>query len=525
MTQEGERMDRRGVARMRPLPGRLAPWLVFLAVAACSSEGTRPKDEAVPGRVTDLQVADVDDTTVTLAWTAPGDDGGAGIAAEYEIRWLNTPFSEPDWVSGTVVGPAPAPVAGGEPQSARVRGVPPGQLRFFALRTRDDAGNWSLVSNTVSAQTGAPVCRLEPDTLDFGAGPPGFPFDRTFVIRNLGGGTLRGTIAPGCSPFTVTTGGLVALRAGGSLTVTVRFLPSGEGVFDCELPTGTVCGAVVCRGRGLVSTTEMIAIPVGGGETFRMGSPPDEAGRDPVDERRHEVRLTRSFRVAEREVTQAEWYAVMEWNESAHGGADRPVEQITWFDALEYCNRLSERAGRQPVYDMGEVTRDGNHIVSAQVVWAAARDGYRLLTEAEWEYVCRAGSEGAFYAGGITRLACTPLDPVLDPIGWYCGNSPDGTRPTRTRAPNAAGLYDTHGNVFEWCWDWYDPEYGLEFPDPPEEPPPAVNPYGPDAGSSRLCRGGSWAVNPQNCRSAYRLYHLPGNAYPDVGLRVVRPLE
>ena len=163
-------------------------WIVFSIVVlfgllpGCSDEGTPPSDATGPGRVSDLTVADVDDSTVTLAWTAPGDDGTAGTVASYEIRWLDSPVTEPDWSAGTSVGPVPEPTPAGTRQTARVRGVPPGRRRYLALKARDDAGNESFHSNVVDAQTGAPVCHLEADTLDFGRTPVGLAFDLTLRL-------------------------------------------------------------------------------------------------------------------------------------------------------------------------------------------------------------------------------------------------------------------------------------------------------------------------------------------------------
>jgi len=511
-------------------PSRAAATAVLLLIAAaagCGTEGTRPRDTLTPARVTDLRVTAVDDSMVSLAWTAPGDDGQTGTAAAYEIRWLNSPFTEPDWVSGTTIGPPPVPVAAGEEQTARVGPVPGGVERHLALRARDEAGNWSLVSNDVTATTGAPFCALLPDSLDFGRTPAGSSFDLDFILRNAGGGTLRGTIEEDCGAFSLAAGeGEFALRSGEERTVTVRFAPTAEEEYACVVRTGTGCAEVVLRGRGGLGPVSLLPVLVDS-TRFLMGSPEGELGRDAEDERRHEVVLVRSLWVAAREVTQREWLAEMGWNESATPGADRPVDTITWFDAIEYCNRLSAREGLAPAYSMGEISREGNHIVGAEVIPERTRNGYRLPTEAEWEYLCRAESATAFFAGEISELRCLPLDPVLDAIGWYCGNAsvPEGSRPVAEKPANDFGLRDTHGNVFEWCWDWYDPEYGLDFPPGGGSPDAAVDPWGPGAGGHRVCRGGSWLVNPQNCRSAYRHYLPPGRQAPDVGLRVVRALD
>ena len=237
--------------------------------------------------------------------------------------------------------------------------------------------------------------------------------------------------------------------------------------------------------------------------TFNMGSPEDEPGRS-SSEARHEVTLTQGFFLAETEVTQAEWVSVMGDNPSHYAGCeDCPVENVTWKDAVDYCNRLSAQDGLEPAYRV-----DGE-----DVMWDEAKDGYRLPTEAEWEYACRAGSSTPFYSGEITNFLCYPLDSNLDQIGWYCGNtSPAGTRSVGQESPNAWGLYDTNGNVWEWGWDWYG-----DYP-----PGPAIDPRGPEAGSTRCLRGGGWLAQARNCRSASRGRADPDFYHQSYGFRLTR---
>jgi formylglycine-generating enzyme required for sulfatase activity len=504
---------------------RFIPLFALLALVACSNQGTRPKDEVIPGRVTDLKVVDIGDSTVTLAWTAPGDDGAAGKAEAYEVRWLNRPIVEVyDWTEGTVVGPLPVPGVVGTRETAVLLGIPGGDWRYFGLKSRDEAGNWSIISNNDKrAWLGAPAYRAVPDTLDFGDVPVGQSFEREFVLHNDGGGTLRGSVSADCSSFALVSGGAtVALRHGENQTVVVRFTPRAEGDASCRIEVGGPFRPVGCVGRGvLLLPISMIAIETG--PVFSMGSPVTEVGRDPADERSHPVRLTRSFLAGAHEVTQAEWFAIMGWNDSAFPGGDRPVERITWFDALEFCNRMSARDSLTAVYDIGGRSTEGSRIVHAEVVTHWANNGYRLPTEAEWEFACRAGSTAATFRGETAELACRPLDPVLDPVGWYCGNSEDATHQVGLREDNPWGLGDILGNVFEWTWDRYDATYGLDFPPLPAEPDSVVSdPVGSSTGDSRVCRGGSWLVTPRECRSAFRFYHPPGSFYSDVGLRIVR---
>ena len=222
--------------------------------------------------------------------------------------------------------------------------------------------------------------------------------------------------------------------------------------------------------------------------TFTMGSPPDEYGRDDL-ERQHQVTLTKGFYLQTTEVTQKQWKAIMGENPSyfLNCGEDCPVEQVSWHDVQEFIKRLNQR----------EKTRK-----------------YRLPTEAEWEYACRAGSKTAFTNGGITKASCG-YNPYLDAVGWYYRNSEKGPHPVALKKPNAWGLYDMHGNVWEWCQDWAN-KYPFH---------PVTDPVGPPTGLARIRRGGSWSHYPLFCRSAYRSWSDPDNKTPDMGFRLVRSLE
>jgi formylglycine-generating enzyme required for sulfatase activity len=197
-------------------------------------------------------------------------------------------------------------------------------------------------------------------------------------------------------------------------------------------------------------------------------------------------------------------------NPSSFTGPNLPVETITWFDAVQYCNAHSIVDGLTPAYTMTDATYDGDHISSATVTWNQAANGWRLLTEAEWEYACRAGSTAAFCNGGISQCHCES-EPTLTQVGWFCGNSGDTTHDVGTRSPNAWGLYDMHGNVWELCWDRYEYYGGSE-----------TDPTGPPSGSLGVIRGGSWSNDAPGCRSAVRSYVPPGSRYFNLGLRLAR---
>jgi formylglycine-generating enzyme required for sulfatase activity len=242
-----------------------------------------------------------------------------------------------------------------------------------------------------------------------------------------------------------------------------------------------------------------------------MGSPLDEPGRF-EEETQHQVILTKTVYVSICEVTQSEWLAVMGWNESTFPGENRPVEQVTWYDAVSYCNERSAAEGLAAAYTITEPVYQWYHLMSATVAWNPAATGYRLLTEAEWEHACRAESATAFSNGGISDTSCTPVDPRLDQIGWYCGNAAGTTHDVGEKAANAWGLKEMHGNVWEWCWDYWEASYDGD----------AIDPTGPATGSDRVMRGGGWSADARRCRSAHRAGGNPDGLYSGLGLRVCR---
>ncbi len=273
-------------------------------------------------------------------------------------------------------------------------------------------------------------------------------------------------------------------------------------VAEGEVKTVTV--ALGAGAGGIVKGAlriEMVEIPAG---RFTMGSPDSEEGRG-NDEKQHEVVISRPFLAAKHEVTQGLWSAVMGSNPSHFDkcGDDCPVEYVSWYDAVKFCNRLSESEGLTPAY----------RISGEKVTWNKSAKGYRLPTEAEWEYACRAGTASAFYTGEITEKKCGHA-PALDRAGWYCGNAGSKTHPVGQKAANAWGLYDMHGNVWEWCWDWYGDYPGERVTDPD----------GPSSGSVRVSRGGSWGYGARICRSANRAGRDPGRRYSyyDFGFRLFR---
>ena len=232
---------------------------------------------------------------------------------------------------------------------------------------------------------------------------------------------------------------------------------------------------------------EMVSIEPG---EFWMGSPSGEEGRFD-DETRHKVRLTRAFHTGATEVTQGLYEAVMGENPSLFKGPDRPVEQVSWFDAVAFCNELSKQEGMRPAY----------RVQGESVTWDRDADGYRLPTEAEWEYAARGGEEHV-YSGSNDPKA----------VGWYPSNSGRGTHEVGGKLANSYGLYDMSSNVWEWAWDCYG-----DYPSGT-----VTDPTGPSTGSSRVLRGGSWLSDARGVRVARRVNRAPGYRNNTLGFRLVR---
>jgi formylglycine-generating enzyme required for sulfatase activity len=227
--------------------------------------------------------------------------------------------------------------------------------------------------------------------------------------------------------------------------------------------------------------------------SFTMGSPASEAGRY-ENETQHQVTLTHDFYLQSTEVTQTAYQALMGSNPSYSSGCGRscPVEQVSWYDAIAYANALSESMGLRACYGTDGAVLGGGSVYDCE--------GYRLPTEAEWEYAARAGSAQARY-GDLSRVA------------WFNdnGNVPE---PVGQLQPNAWGLYDMLGNVWEWTHDWYAADYG-------NGNSTVTNPVGASSGSYRVNRGG-WSTEAARVRAAYRNYYEPSVRYNISGFRLAR---
>ena len=243
--------------------------------------------------------------------------------------------------------------------------------------------------------------------------------------------------------------------------------------------------------------------------SFKMGSPDDEDNHQSDEGPVHKVRISRSFLLKTTEVTQGEWRSLMGNNPSDFSdcGDDCPVEKVNWWESLAYCNALSRSKELEECYDLSGCSnkKPGEDMECESVKFIGLGcKGYRLPTEAEWEYAARAESTGKYYADN------------MDDIAWHYGNSDDKTHPVGQKSPNKWGLYDVTGNVYEWTWDWHDSDYYSSSP--------KVDPLGAKTGRFRVLRGGSCNYRAEYCRLAGRGRGAPG-IRRDVGLRPARSLD
>jgi formylglycine-generating enzyme required for sulfatase activity len=236
------------------------------------------------------------------------------------------------------------------------------------------------------------------------------------------------------------------------------------------------------------------------GGTFTMGSPSNEPERE-GDELQHRVTLS-AFYMGKNEVTQAEYQSVMGTNPSNFKGSNLPVEQVSWYDAVDYCNRLSQQDSLTPAYTISGTNISCN--------WNA--NGYRLPTEAEWEYACRAGTTTPFSTGNNITTSQANYDGNYPYNNNAKGIYRDKTTTVGSFEPNLWGLFDMHGNVWEWCWDWIDSySSGAQ-----------TNPRGPVSGTLRVVRGAGWTDYARNLRSANRGDNPPSDSGSMIGFRIVR---
>ena len=327
------------------------------------------------------------------------------------------------------------------------------------------------------------------------------------LVPGCGGGNKENTPTP-----TLTLTPIPTAASTATATPTHTVVPTATPI---ATTTATATPAFTPTPSVSPSGIEMVSIT---GGTFSMGSGDSSSYEKPV----HSVTLS-PFSMSRYEITYAQWVKVRDWGQShgysfnmpgAMGGGDvgkqdenHPVTYIKWYDAVLWCNALSEMEGRTPCYytsaSQSTVYRSGiTAIQNDWVKWNA--NGYRLPTEAEWEYACRAGTTTDYsFGNSISGKDANYRD---------SGDSYDnGTTPVGNYAANSWGLYDMHGNVWEWCWDWYG-SYDSGA---------ANNPKGPYSGSNRVPRGGGWNEYLEPLRSADRIYLHPASEDFILGFRPV----
>jgi len=488
-------------------------------------------DVTAPGAVEDLVVAAVTDAMATLEWSAPGNDGDVGTAAAYDIRWSPVPITPETWAEAAQVETPPKPQPAGSPEMLSIPGLTADTVHHFALMSRDDAGNWSSLSNVASdTTTGVPVVVvIEPatatvllkNTFQFTATVTGA--DDTEVIWWVEGGVSHGILnASGLyfPPSAVPSPATVMVRATSQADPTV---------------TGTATIMVVAPDP---PPPGFARVPAG---SFEMGDGVAHCGAT-----RDLVRLTEDFDLGRTEVTNRQYMDLAQWaydqghvtviqsslydivvrprklldlegpnseiafdagtfrlRDGGHGiNPDHPVKEVTWYGAAAYCDWLSLNHGLSPAYD--------------HTTWACndgdpyRAEGYRLPTDAEWEFAAQYDDERKFPWGG------SPFTPPFagnfsgihtTNVGW---TAPVGSYPAE-KTFDGLGIHDMGGNVWEWCNDWHACEG-----------PSRVDPPGPTSGSTRVRRGGGWSDPIGTGRCANRFSGAPSNSHNNIGFRVAR---
>jgi formylglycine-generating enzyme required for sulfatase activity len=284
----------------------------------------------------------------------------------------------------------------------------------------------------------------------------------------------------------------VTVPAGGTASVSFTYTPPAPTPAAAAEQATSSGSAAAKAGSAAPGRTYRNEVWVEGG-SFRMGSDSGDSDEKPV----HTVSVS-GFYIMSTEVTQKDYTALMGTNPSNFKGDSLPVEQVSWYDAVAYANKLSQKDGLTPAYT----------ISGTNVAWNKGANGWRLPTEAEWEYAALGGPK----AQGLAQSAVYAGSADLGSVAWYDGNSGNKTHQVATKAPNTLGLYDMSGNVWEWTNDWYG-SYGSGG---------QTDPMGASSGEWRVLRGGSWLNNDYHARSARRGYYFPVNRDSSHGFRLVR---
>lgn len=534
------------------LAGMLALFPATLTLMEGCTESSnvplRPPDTTPPATIS-LMIDEISDSTVTLSWQAPGGDGMTGTAQAYDLRYATFRMNEETWSEATPVSGLPAPGPPRSEERTTIRELTPGTTYFFAIRSRDAVPNWSPISPildlTQPFETGQPVLwggKLHPSE---GTILSGFIFQVHLRTENeepldAAPEILVGSVA---YPMRLVSGGTsgdalyefdLRLEAG---TYDYYFRYADGAGNATQLPNpGSWSGPAVEAHQGF--GPDFIEVPVG---TYQMGSGDPRASE--LERPQHEVSLAHPFQIDRYEITNAQLCEGLNWahmrgliemeadtlarlaasgdlllrmvprnKETSRGiqfsaGAgftpvpfreDWPATHLTWFCAAFYCNIRNWRSGVDTAYD----TDTWENIPSFQPYLT---NGWRLPTEAEWEYLARYENDGQYPTGdtppraGVDANICGVVGQVT-PVGEY----PAGA--------HALGLRDLVGNVWEWCNDWKGKYEAESQTDPP----------GPRSGDSRVMRGGSWGSPTEELRCAQRFGQPPGRAYDGLGFRCVR---
>ena len=453
-------------------------------------QGPAFADVTPPARIYSLEAEALSFVRIGLSWYVSGDDSYLGTATSQEIRWSSSPItSESAWNAATVIAGVPVPAAPGTHINFELTGLSLGTTYHFAMKVTDDEGQSSPLSVPASATTLASGTYLRSPIVDPLFSNPGATYTYEVTYQD----------AEGDSPVTASV--VIDGTPNAMTYVSGDFNDLALFRYSTVLATGThEYYFTFDDGQGNVVTTDTVTGPIVAESSFDMGSPLSEDCRE-IDETQHTVTLGREIFTSPYEVTQDEWETLMPSNPSTFSGSDLPVDGVTWYEAVAYCNALSLDEGYAPAYT----------IVDDMVTWDVAANGWRLPTEAEWEWLCRAGTATAFFTGDIED--CSFSDNLAD-AGWYLDNAGAETHPVGEKEANAWGLYDMHGNVMEWCWD-----HAGDYPEID-----VLDPIGPVGGVSRIARGGSWDQQAMRCRSAARTAHVPDSRNDFMGFRVVRTI-
>jgi formylglycine-generating enzyme required for sulfatase activity len=471
---------------------------------------------------------EISDNTASRGYGGGGNGGGVCTSGTFRIINGTIYGKDEDWnVKNTAGGAGAALYCSGTVEYGTfIEGEWSSNGSLTALSYDDTIRviNGVLQPYFISVSTnGSPALSTTALTLTFSQAIPGL---------SAGDITLSGA-------YSVTKGQLG--EPGSDGTRTIYLLPVSGFTEDGTLSVsvskeGYTVGGPRTASIYYVPLIEMKLIPAG---TFTMGSPASELNRA-FEETQHQVTLTKGFYMGKYQVTQAQYQAVMGSNPSDYiaeeffvredGITDTtnfPVEKVNWYDAIVFCNKLSILEGLTPAYRIsgstdpvvwGDVPEYNNATWNAvQIVEGS--NGYRLPTEAQWEYACRAGTTTAFNWGTNTINSTQAnynagyVDATNPVMGTYLRRTTD----VGSSAPNAWGLYDMHGNVWEMCWDWADSSYYSSSP--------ANDPTGPISGNNRISRGGSWYSESFYLRSANRSGSSPFRRGNSSGFRVVRPSD